>query len=82
MAEVKKASPSKGILKPDFDPAALARAYAQGGASAVSVLTEQDHFSGSLKVLELVRDQVALPILRKDFITDDLSSDPGQGRRS
>ena len=71
MAEVKKASPSKGILKPDFDPAALARAYAQGGASAVSVLTEQDHFSGSLKILELVRDQVALPILRKDFITDD-----------
>ena len=70
MAEVKKASPSKGILKPDFDPKALVRAYAQGGASAVSVLTEQDHFSGSLKILELVRDQVALPILRKDFITD------------
>jgi indole-3-glycerol phosphate synthase len=71
MAEVKKASPSKGILKADLDPAALARAYAHGGASAVSVLTEQDHFSGSLKILELVRDQVALPILRKDFITDD-----------
>jgi len=70
MAEVKKASPSKGILRADLDPEGLVRAYAQGGASAVSVLTEQDHFHGSLKILELVRDQVALPILRKDFITD------------
>jgi indole-3-glycerol phosphate synthase len=70
IAEVKKASPSKGILKPDFDPEALVMAYEQGGASAVSVLTEQDHFCGSLEVLEQVRGQVALPILRKDFITD------------
>ncbi len=70
IAEVKKASPSKGILKEDLDPAGLARAYEQGGAAAVSVLTEQDHFRGSIEVLELVRSQVALPILRKDFITD------------
>ena len=70
MAEVKKASPSKGILKDDLDPAALVRAYEQGGASAVSVLTEEDHFFGSMEDLELVRNQVALPILRKDFITD------------
>ncbi len=70
MAEVKKASPSKGILRADFDAEGLARAYAQGGATALSVLTEQDHFLGSLKVLGMVRDQVALPILRKDFITD------------
>jgi indole-3-glycerol phosphate synthase len=70
IAEVKKASPSKGILKDDLDPAALVRAYEQGGASAVSVLTEEDHFSGSLKILEQARDQSRLPILRKDFIKD------------
>jgi indole-3-glycerol phosphate synthase len=70
IAEVKKASPSKGILKDDLDPETLVRAYEQGEASAVSVLTEQDHFLGSIEVLELVRNQVALPILRKDFITD------------
>jgi indole-3-glycerol phosphate synthase len=70
IAEVKKASPSKGILKDDLDPAALVRAYEQGGASAVSVLTEEDHFSGSLKILEQARGQSKLPILRKDFITD------------
>jgi indole-3-glycerol phosphate synthase len=70
IAEVKKASPSRGILRDDLDPAALVRAYEQGGAAAVSVLTEQDHFRGSMEVLELVRNQVTLPILRKDFITD------------
>jgi indole-3-glycerol phosphate synthase len=70
IAEVKKASPSKGVLKEDLDSAALVRAYEQGGASAVSVLTEEDHFSGSLKILEQARGQSKLPILRKDFITD------------
>ena len=70
IAEVKKASPSKGILKDDLDPAALVQAYEQGGASAISVLTEEDHFSGSLKMLEQAREQSRLPILRKDFITD------------
>jgi indole-3-glycerol phosphate synthase len=70
IAEIKKASPSKGILKDDLDPEILVQAYEQGGASAVSVLTEEDHFSGSLKILEQARDQSSLPILRKDFITD------------
>lgn len=70
IAEVKKASPSKGILKSDFDPAALGLAYAGGGAVAISVLTEQDHFMGSLSDLREVRDAVCVPILRKDFIVD------------
>jgi indole-3-glycerol phosphate synthase len=70
IAEVKKASPSRGLLVKNFDPVALATAYKTGGASAVSVLTEQDHFLGSIQVLELVHDHVSLPILRKDFITD------------
>jgi indole-3-glycerol phosphate synthase len=70
IAEVKKASPSRGLLVEDFDPVALAQAYQTGEASAVSVITEQDYFLGSLDVLELVRGHVSLPILRKDFITD------------
>lgn len=70
IAEVKKASPSKGILKPDLDPSSIASAYEHGGASAVSVLTEEDHFQGSISVLRQVRAAVALPVLRKDFILD------------
>jgi indole-3-glycerol phosphate synthase len=70
IAEVKKASPSKGILKPDLDPSSISRAYEQGGASAVSVLTEEDHFHGSISVLREVRTVVSLPVLRKDFILD------------
>ncbi|HTY23944.1 MAG TPA: indole-3-glycerol phosphate synthase TrpC [Desulfomonilaceae bacterium] len=70
IAEVKKASPSKGVFKEDFDPVPLVQAYERGGASAVSVLTEQDHFFGSIGVLESVRQEVSLPLLRKDFITD------------
>lgn len=70
IAEVKKASPSKGILKPDLDPSSIADAYERGGASAVSVLTEEDHFQGSISVLRQVRAAVSLPILRKDFILD------------
>jgi indole-3-glycerol phosphate synthase len=70
MAEVKKASPSRGLLAEDFDPSGLALTYESGGAAAVSVLTEQDHFMGSMGFLELVRKAVSLPVLRKDFITD------------
>jgi indole-3-glycerol phosphate synthase len=70
IAEVKKASPSKGLLRSDFDPAALGLAYEGGGAAAISVLTEQDHFMGSLSALHDVREAVRVPILRKDFIVD------------
>ncbi|MGO9571283.1 MAG: indole-3-glycerol phosphate synthase TrpC [Desulfomonilaceae bacterium] len=70
IAEIKKGSPSRGILRPDADPEQLARAYAQGGASAISVLTEADHFFGSLGALTMVKSAVSLPVLRKDFILD------------
>ena len=71
IAEVKKASPSRGILCPDFDPPTLARTYAQNGAAAVSVLTEVNHFQGSLEYLETIRREVGIPLLRKDFIFDE-----------
>lgn len=70
IAEVKKASPSKGLLCPDFDPVALARTYASNGASAVSVLTDAHFFQGRLDDLRGVRQAVNLPVLRKDFIID------------
>jgi indole-3-glycerol phosphate synthase len=70
IAEVKKASPSRGTLVEDLNPAELARAYQDGGAAAISVITEQDHFRGSIGALGKVREVVALPILRKDFILD------------
>ncbi|KHL19163.1 indole-3-glycerol phosphate synthase [Mumia flava] len=69
IAEVKRASPSKGALAEIKDPAALAVDYAAGGAAAISVLTEQRRFSGSLDDLRAVRARVACPVLRKDFIT-------------
>jgi indole-3-glycerol phosphate synthase len=70
IAEVKRASPSRGTLSEDMDPARLAAAYEKGGAAAISVITEQDHFRGSMATLGQVRETVALPILRKDFIID------------
>ncbi len=70
IAEVKRASPSRGILCPDFEPVALAKTYVRGGAAAISVLTEEKYFGGSLEHLSAIRDAVGLPLLRKDFISD------------
>ena len=72
IAEVKKASPSKGVIYEDFDPVAVARSYEQSGAQAVSVLTDADFFQGSLLYLMQVRQAVRLPVLRKDFLIDAL----------
>ncbi|MFW0109615.1 indole-3-glycerol phosphate synthase TrpC [Rothia sp. P13129] len=71
IAEVKRASPSKGELGEIHDPAALAQAYERGGASVISVLTEQRRFKGTLNDLKTVREHVNIPILRKDFIIDE-----------
>lgn len=71
IAEVKRASPSAGVIAAGADPVEQARAYARGGAAAISVLTEPRHFGGSLEDLRTVRASVALPILRKDFILDE-----------
>jgi indole-3-glycerol phosphate synthase len=68
IAEIKRHSPSRGVLKSDLDPGAQGRLYEQGGAAAISVLTERDHFNGSPEDLQLVRRAVDLPVLRKDFI--------------
>ncbi len=70
IAEIKRASPSKGDLRPDMDAAQMARLYTRAGANAISVLTEPDFFKGSLNDLEAVRASVRVPVLRKDFILE------------
>lgn len=71
IAECKRRSPSRGVLAADYDPVAIARQYQQGGAAAISVLTEPTFFDGALEHLTAVRAAVTLPLLRKDFIVDD-----------
>jgi len=71
IAEMKKASPSAGILRKEYDPAGIAKGYEEAGATALSVLTEERHFGGSLSDLIAVKAAVSLPVLRKDFIVDE-----------
>ncbi|HXV37414.1 MAG TPA: indole-3-glycerol phosphate synthase TrpC [Myxococcota bacterium] len=75
IAEVKKASPSAGVIRADFDPVSCAKAYFEGGAAAISVLTDARDFGGRLEYLDLVRRAVPLPLLRKDFVVDPYQID-------
>jgi indole-3-glycerol phosphate synthase len=71
IAEVKRKSPSAGIIRADFDPVAIAQAYHHAGASAISCLTDEEDFGGHLSYIQRIRDAVPLPVLRKDFIVDE-----------
>ncbi len=71
IAEVKKASPSAGVIRKDFDPITLAKTYEECGASAISVLTDEKYFQGKLEYLKAAKDSTTIPILRKDFIIDE-----------
>ncbi len=70
IAEIKKASPSAGVIREDFDPVAIAKAYSDNGASAISCLTDEKYFQGSLTYISQIKQAVPLPVLRKDFIVD------------
>ena len=72
IAEVKKASPSAGVIAESFDPVAIAQNYARAGAEAISVLTDEQYFQGRLEYLQQIRDAVHVPLLRKDFILDEV----------
>ena len=71
IAEIKKSSPSKGLIRADFDPVRIALTYNAAGASAISVLTDERFFDGKLEYLKTVKDRVSVPVLRKDFIIDE-----------